>query len=298
MHDYLLLDVFAENRLAGNQLAVVLDAGSLTGEHMQAIAREFNFSETSFVCSAIPEPGEYPVRIFTPTAELPFAGHPTLGTAWAIRSLSSEKPPRVVLKLGVGSVPVEFDTVTDSVPVESDTVTDSEIAWMRSPTPVLGEKRDPAGVAELLGLQPADLDSRFSVQEASVGISFLMVPLVGLSALRRARLETAAPLAAGRVGVLLFCPEGHESTQEISARLFFEAGGMREDPATGSANACLALYLSQHRYLGSADVDARVGQGYEMARASTLHLRVKSEGENALVSVGGRVQLFAKGQFQ
>ncbi len=289
MLDYLLLDVFAESALAGNQLAVVPDAAKLDTELMQALAREFNLSETSFVCSPIPADGAYDVRIFTPMLELPFAGHPTLGTAWAIRHLGRGSAKRVTLRLGVGEVPVDFEASGGA----------GEIAWMRPPSPVLGVERERVAIAEMLGLSATDLDPEFPVQEGSVGIPFLLVPLTGLDALKRARVDPARrqALLARKVSafsILVFCKESYAPELGLAARLFFEANGIREDPATGSANSCLGAYLSRHRYLGADEVDVRVGQGYEIERPSTLYVRARDAG--AEVSVGGRVVLVARGQ--
>jgi trans-2,3-dihydro-3-hydroxyanthranilate isomerase len=289
MPEFVIVDVFAEQRYGGNPLAVVLDAGSLDGAEMQAVAREFDFSETTFVCAPLAAPGPCPVRIFTPTEEIPFAGHPTLGTAWVLRALAGGEAASVELALGIGAVTVAFEGTGEGAR-----------GWLRPPAPELGAEVPRATAARVLGLDEADLDPALAVQRVGVGVSFWLVPVKGLAALGRCdvdartyRAEVPASGATGALGVLAFCREGHEPGHDLAARVFFDAGGIREDPATGSANACLAAWLSHHRVGGDARVDARVGQGVEMGRPSLLHLRA---GDPAHVEVGGGVVAVARGR--
>lgn len=295
MLDFQIVDVFAEERFAGNQLAVVLDAASLSEQTMQSIAAEFNFSETTFVLGKSRD--AFRVRIFTPSAELPFAGHPTLGTACVLRSLHGGH--RIVLELDVGEVPVVFE--------ESD---DGAIAWMTPPSPELGRPSSREEAAALIGLEPSDIEKDLPVCEASVGVRFLMVPVVGLEALRRARLDLTQVQALrerGRdpTGVYLFCRETYEPGRDVACRMLWEANGAREDPATGSACVCLGGYAAAHDYFGGGDVDlgagefdALVEQGIEVGRPSLLRLRVRREGETTRVSVGGRTLPVARGRLQ
>ncbi len=282
---YVVVDVFAEAKYAGNPLAVVLDCDGLSTETMQAIACETNLSETTFVPGRAPREGAWDVRIFIPTREIPFAGHPTLGTAWTIaRELAPDAPKRVVLRLGIGLVPVDLA---------------DDVAWMSPPPPVSGARREPAVGAALLGLDPRDLDPRLPVQDYAIGIDFVIVPVRGIDALRRARLvvDEVARVAPGLVGgVLVVSTEPYDATHEAATRMFFDANGVREDPATGSAAACLAAYLSEHRFGGSPDVDLRVAQGREILRPSLLHLRARRDGDRVAVSVGGRVIPVMRGE--
>ena len=293
-HHYRIVDVFAEERYSGNQLAVVLDADDLSTDAMQAIAREMNFSETTFVGRRRPQDTAYDVRIFTPTAEIPFAGHPTLGTASVVRQ---EWPTDddIVLNLGLGPVAVSFEA--------DETEGDSKsTAWMSPPSPTFGPPLETEHIAELVGLAPTDIDSTFPIQEVEIGIGFVLVPLLGLEPLRRANLQLLRwreHVAGGStaIGVSLFSRESYTGSSDISARVFFEADGIREDPATGSAAGCLAGYMSKHRYLGSAEVDACIEQGYEIARPSLLFVRAiptADDGE-AAVRVGGHVVSSAAG---
>ena len=263
-----IVDVFAEQRFAGNQLAVVEDAGDLTSEAMQDIAREMNFSETTFVTARADDSAE--VRIFTPGQELPFAGHPTIGTAWTLGRDRGE----FALELKVGRVAVRFDT-------------DTGIAWMTPPTAVLGDSIASETAAQLVGLELADLNDELPVQWVECGPRFLFIGLKSLAALRRARLDAdlhaQLPAAGdGLVAVFVFAPEAYSADADYSARLFFDANGIREDPATGSANSGFAPYLREH--LG-APIDVIVEQGFEIQRPSRLYLKADDT-----IEVGGKVQ--------
>jgi trans-2,3-dihydro-3-hydroxyanthranilate isomerase len=286
---YLVVDVFAEAKYEGNPLACVLDCDGLSTETMQALARETNLSETTFVLGHAPRDGAWDVRIFVPTREIPFAGHPTLGTAWTIaRELAKGAPERVVLRLGIGPVPV--DLVDDAR---------GGVAWMAPPAPAAGRRREAADGARAVGLDPSDLDPRLPVQEYAIGVDFLVVPVRGVDALRRARLslEELARVAPGLVGgVLVVSSEPYDATHDLAVRMFFDALGVREDPATGAGAACLAAYLSEHRFGGGGDLDLRVAQGRAIQRPSLLHIRARRDGGSVAVSVGGRVIPVLRGE--
>lgn len=269
-----LVDVFAEHRYAGNQLAVVQDAAVLADDEMQAIAREMNFSETTFVLAE--SPGAATVRIFTPTQELPFAGHPTLGTAWVL----TEGAGTITLQLPMGPVPVHFDAANG-------------IGWLQPPAPQLGAIFDPQQAAALLGLSAGDLHPQLPPQLVQLGPEFLFVPLQGDGSLRRARLDAGrhdALLAAGvpAFGVFLFCEGEPGIKPDYRARMFFRTPEVREDPATGSANAALAGYLRHH--LGRP-ISVTVEQGTEIQRPSRIYVRADAE-----IAVGGRVQCVMRGK--
>ncbi len=285
-----IVDVFAERPLAGNQLAVVRDAGDLPATAMQAIAREFNFSETTFVLAGAPNERGWPVRIFTPSAELPFAGHPTLGTAWVIRERL----------LGGGAGALVLDLAVGPIAVRAAPDDGGEVLWMRQRAPSFGARVEPAAAAAALGLAEADIDPGLPAQEVSTGLPFLIVPLASLEALRRARVQPErcdallAPLEAE--DVMVVARGGRDDSHQLSARVFAPAHGVPEDPATGSANGCLAGWLSRHRALGGDRVEVTVGQGHEIGRPSLLRLRAWTEGESIAVEVGGRVCAVAEGR--
>lgn len=259
-----IVDVFAERAFAGNRLAVVRGAAGLDAAAMQEIARGLDYSETVFVTRE--DDGAARMRIFTPTAELPFAGHPVLGAAWTL----ARGADAFALDLPAGRVGVTFDA--------------HGIAWMTPPPAALGEAVEPATAAALLGLGLADLDPALPCRRAVLGPRFVLVGLKGLDALRRAAVDPAvyAGLAAGGfLGVFACAAEGYSADADFSARMFFDAGGIREDPATGSANAAFAACL---RTLGRR-APAIVEQGFEIGRPSRLYLE---PGEP--VRVGGRVR--------
>jgi trans-2,3-dihydro-3-hydroxyanthranilate isomerase len=290
-HPLHIVDVFAERPYAGNPLAVVLEAGDLTGQRMQEIAREMNYSETTFVTSGEQPDGGVPVRIFTTIAEIPFGGHPTLGTAWVLgRRVQKARPGVVRLNLGVGQVPVTFESAGEG----------SELAWLSAPPITLGPTCAAELVAPALGLSPDEIAKEGPVRQASAGFPTLMVPVRSLDALRRSRLdmEGFAPLA--REGfmpfVYLFCTEPHDAENDLCARFYFDAGGVREDPATGSATACLGAYLLEHGIFGSSELSLRIEQGAEIDRPSLLLLRARESGGSREISVGGRVIPTAQGE--
>jgi trans-2,3-dihydro-3-hydroxyanthranilate isomerase len=288
-HRFHIVDVFAESLHAGNPLAVVLDAADLDTSAMQRIACEFGFSETTFVVSD-PTAAEVRVRIFTPAEELPFAGHPTLGTAWLIRErLCAAPSAEVKLALGVGTVPVAFEPEAGG----------PEVAWLTAPPVRLERTPDRGAVAAALGLGAADLAADLPPQEVRAGVHQLIVPLASLAAARRARLspEAFAPLAAQGFPdhVYLFAREAETAGRRLHARMFFTAAGVREDPATGSATACLGAYLLAHGGYGER-FTLRIEQGVEMGRPSLLRLEVTGPAGAAKIRVGGRVLESAHGE--
>lgn len=281
---FYIVDVFAEEKYAGNQLAVIRGGAGLPDETLQKITLEMNYSETTFVLAEEESDGGYDVRIFTPGGEVPFAGHPTLGTAYVIRHEILTQPVELVtLNLKAGKIPVTF----------------GDVLWMRQLPPTFGATLDPALIALALNLETADLDERSPVQEVSTGLPALIVPLRDLDALRRCRVdrERYAEVAGPGKNLYVFCPEPHENGPgDLSARMFADDLGVPEDPATGSAAGCLAGYLVEHRYFGTGPVDVRVEQGYEMNRPSLLYLRAEREGDETTIYVGGKVQMVAKGE--
>ncbi|MEN6424559.1 MAG: PhzF family phenazine biosynthesis protein [Phycisphaerales bacterium] len=285
-----IVDVFAEQKYAGNQLAVILNAQGLASEEMQRIAKEMGFSETSFILSDAPRDDGYDVRIFTPGAEVPFAGHPTLGTADVIRrEIIGKAVDRVNLNLKVGRIPVVFEHRAGG----------EDIPWMTPKEATFHEVFDAQEVAPLLKLAPEEIDDGFPIQTVSTGLPFLFVPLRDIEAVKRAAVmkdqwfEWVRDRQAKMV--FLFSRQTVEPENQIHARMFADYYGIVEDPATGSANSCLAAYLVKHRYFGTDRIDIRVEQGYEIGRPSRLYLRAHDDGRRIHVEVGGRVFAVAKG---
>jgi trans-2,3-dihydro-3-hydroxyanthranilate isomerase len=287
---FYLVDVFAQEKYAGNQLAVFMNAEGLSTVEMQKIANEMHFSETTFILSSEKRNGGYDVRIFTPYLEVPFAGHPTLGTAYVIRRfIPGNSEGNVLLNLKVGQIPVTF--VKDEE--------NEEILWMRQLPPSFGRTFKVKELAKVLQLKDQDFDGRFPIQEVSTGMPFIIVPLKSLDAVKRARvnmdrlLEMASDMQGG---ILVFCPETIDPRNNLHVRVFVDLHGVPEDPATGSGNGCLAGYLSRYQYFGISRVNAKVEQGYEVRRPSLLLLKAKKMGDILQVEVGGKVFLVAEGK--
>jgi trans-2,3-dihydro-3-hydroxyanthranilate isomerase len=282
---YLLMDVFTSRPLEGNQLAVFTDARGMTDGEMQAVARETNLSETTFVLPDPAAPAGAPVRvrIFTVSEEMPFAGHPTLGTAAALRAASGEG--RVVLSLGVGEIPVEFEDGPEGA-----------FGEMRQRDPELGPVHPRAQVAAAAGLAEGDLDPALPVQTVSTGLPFTIVPVRSLAALSALRLD--GPRSAEyleRSGGRFFyfvCRETVDAAARLHARMIFYGG---EDPATGSAAGCCAAWMVAH---GVTQPGERVviEQGLEVRRPSRIHVRASRAGDRVVdVRVGGYAVEVARG---
>lgn len=273
-----IVDVFAEQRYQGNQLAVVRDAGGLDAATMQAIAREMNFSETTFVVAEGDDHAT--VRIFTPGEELPFAGHPTLGTAWVLAAGRTEQ----TLRLGVGPIRVTFA---------------DGIAWFTPPLAEFGATLAPDVAAALTGLEARDLDLSLPPRLVRCGPWFPIVAVRDLDTLRRIRVDraTQARLAMPDYAFVV-CRGGYGHDADFAARMiFFDGTTLREDPATGSANAAFAQYLQRLGERGRRIVE----QGFEMRRPSRIHLELRDSGASpdiAPVTVGGQVQPVAEGELR
>jgi len=294
---FYIVDVFAERKYSGNQLAVFRDSSRLPSTTMQQIASEMHYSETTFITSERPSRGGYDVRVFTPGAEIPFAGHPTLGTAFIVQSeMIGKQVPAVNLNMKVGQIPVTFSYRDGK----------ADVLWMRQKEPEFGAELDPDATAKALGLRASDLAGDLPLMELSTGLPFVIVPLKGLDATRRARFDESKFMGAMEraglpkrkaEGVLVFSPETYRKENDLNVRVFVPGVGVPEDPATGSGNGCLAAYLVKNRFRGNDHVDLRVEQGYEIGRRSLLLLKAGSEGGKIQVNVGGQVQFVGKGEF-
>ena len=221
---------------------------------------------------------------------MPFAGHPTLGTAFVIQSEIIKKPVKtVVLNLKAGKIPVSFTYTGDSVTL-----------WMKQLQPVFGKKFDADLVSSILRLDANDVNASFPIQEVSTGLPVVIVPLRTLEAVKKARIkkdkyfEFIKDIEAKLI--LIFCPETYSKTNDLNVRVFADQYGIPEDPATGSANGCLAGYLVKHRFFGTNQINLKVEQGYEIGRPSLLYLRGEKKKQEISVYVGGKVILVAKGE--
>ena len=257
---------------------------------MQKLANEMHFSETAFILSDKPKNNGYDVRIFTPSTEVPFAGHPAIGTAYVIMHFTTKEPTQeITLNLKVGQIKVTCEKQPNN----------QEILWMKQIKPSFSQKFSIKFFKNLLGLKLSDFDPKYPVQEVSTGLPFIIVPLKTLLAVKKAMVnQVLLPQLTKRTqsGILIFCPQSYNEENELNVRVFVDAFGIQEDPATGSGNGCLAAYLSHYKYFGSSQIDIKVEQGFEISRPSILHLKARKTRENIEVYIGGRVFPIAKGK--
>jgi len=281
-------DVFTSSPLDGNPLAVFPNASGLSNDQMQAIAREMNLSETTFVFprdAAVEKERGIRVRIYTVQEELPFAGHPTLGTAFALRGSSGAAEIR--LELNVGTIPVRFE----------DPPGQPAFGEMTQIDPVFGMVHDRKKVAQVTGIPIDDIAPDVPVQTVSTGVPFTILPLRDLAAARRLRIdqERASEYLAASGGKFFFCVarETVDPSARLHARMLFYNG---EDPATGSASGCAAAWMVEH---GIAKPDERVmiEQGVEMKRPSRIFVSASRRNDRVVnVRVGGNVVEVLRGE--
>ncbi len=295
---FVQLDVFTSEPFGGNQLAVFQDAQGLSDAEMQAIAREMNYSESTFVLPAPDPKALYRVRIFTPATELPFAGHPVVGTTWALAYLGAIPGggSPIYLQLGVGTLPVEI-LYEERKP---------SFVWMHQPVPQFTPwQGDRAALASALGLTSADFDDGLPIEHGTAGGGgFLYVPLTSLAATGKARpgsgLVAATATSAANVGVFVFTLEKSPTGADVHGRMFGAAMGITEDAATGSAAGPLGAYLLRH---GKRQPDAeretriRLEQGVEMGRPSRIEIAISGTADHIEdVRVGGESVVVAEGE--
>jgi trans-2,3-dihydro-3-hydroxyanthranilate isomerase len=290
--NYLQYDVFTNEPLLGNQLAVFPDARGLTTARMQAIAREMNFSESTFVFPPERPDTDVRMRIFTPFVEMPMAGHPTVGSTFALAEAGVIEPgrERFVFGLNVGPTPVDLEWDGRRV----------RFVWMTQARPTFGAVvNGREEVAAALGLRESDLHERLPLQHVSCGVPYLMVPLRDQGAVDRATPDGAALLRlaatpSSHPAVFVFA---HEGTTAYS-RMFAPNLGVFEDPATGSASGPLGCYLVQHGCVaGEAARHIVSTQGVKMGRASRIHVSIGgAAGAIEDVRVGGEAVLVARGE--
>ncbi len=297
-YDFAQVDVFAERALEGNALAIFPDARGLAADEMQAIARETNLSETTFIVPRSPEIERergIHVRIFLTTEEVPFAGHPTLGTAswlyWNYPTLRGSA--QITLDLGVGPIVVRFSPPQPEQP--------GVFGTMKQNDPTFGEihnsSEDRAAIASALGLASDDLDPDLPAQVVSTGMAFCIVPLKSLAAAARVQIVPhAARESLKRIGAKFFyCLTRAEAKAgaDWHARMMFNTS---EDPATGSAAGCAIAYLVRHG-LAASGQPVVLEQGIEMLRPSRIHVSATLEGDTVCkVFVGGRTIPVATGR--
>lgn len=290
---FVTLDVFTSRRFAGNQLAVVLDAEGLDGNAMQAIAREFNLAETVFVLPPRNPEHRACLRIFTPAVEMPFAGHPTIGTAVLLNSIDGGGERAFVLEEDVGPIPCA--TLT-----QDDGRGSARFDLARLPEE-LGEPAGVDAIATALGLAPDEIGfGDFRPSLWSAGVCFTCVPVRSLAALRRCSPRPDSWDTAfawhGRSAAYVFCSETVEAGSAFHARMFALRWGIYEDPATGSAAAAFAGALVRCAPPADGRHDVTIEQGYEMGRPSRLTLSVTVRDRRLVgAAIGGEAVAVSEG---
>lgn len=279
-----IVDCFAEDRYQGNQLLAVVEDREVSDGEQQRIAREINFSETAFIRPDRRENGGFDVRIWTPHEELPFAGHPTLGAAYVIRRYLGASGDTIMLNLKVGQIPVAVH---------------GGLLVMRQRPPVFGGTVDRNEIAAVFGLPADAIREDFPIQWVSTGLEAVIVPLKDRAALAGIRMDRQAFEAyvsrhpGNHCNHLFFTGTGERT---LAARCMME--DLLEDPATGSANGCLAGYVLEHGWFGASDAAYTVIQGEDMGRRSVLHIRAAKEADAWTIEVGDRCHTVAEGNWK
>lgn len=299
---YLHLDVFSDRPFEGNQLAVFPDPGDISARTMQAVAKEMNFSESTFIFPpAGAGAGRARMRIFTPSAELPMAGHPTIGSTFALAAegVIERERPDFTFELGVGPTPVSLEWREGQL----------DFAWMTQLLPAFGDPLTDRGpLAAALGLDEADLVRDLPAEIVSCGVPYLLVPLASREAVDRVAMDRRAfSRCFARAGLeeapaFLFTLDtaGSAGGETVYSRMLAPGFGIAEDPATGSASGPLGSYLVHHELLDSAAARRIVSlQGVAMGRPSRIHVCIDSEdGGVSRVRVGGRAVLVGHGELR
>jgi trans-2,3-dihydro-3-hydroxyanthranilate isomerase len=294
---YITVDVFTDRAFGGNPLAVVLDAGGLSTAQMQSIASEFNYSETTFVLPPQDPTHDAQVRIFTVRSELPFAGHPNVGTAFVLATQAKTPPGRLLFEEGAGLVPVEI-LKEDGRVVGAELTAPQRLSKM---TPFSAEQ-----AAACISLTAADIRTdRHPPQIVSVGLPFLVVEVASRDALRRARPDASAFARTfpcdGSDAVYFYTREVPPAEAcDLQARMFHPgSSGLSEDPATGSATVAAAALLADLAGERDGELKLRIGQGVDMNRPSLLLTRVrKANGAIVSAHVGGACVQMMEGSFR
>ena len=290
-YEFIQVDVFTQTPLAGNPLAIFPDARGLNDIEMQSLAREMNLSETTFILpqdTAIEAREGKKVRIFTVETELPFAGHPTLGTALYLHASDSnqKKPSEMTLDLKAGEIPVRFTMNSEN---DIGGRVDGQVfGEMRQRDPEFGSPLSRDDVARVIGIAVDEIPSEWPIQPVSTGLTFTIVPFRNpqtLSNLKFSYIQAADFLKETGANFFYFlCPERREGRLQAQARMFFYGG---EDPATGSAAGCAVSWMVQHG-IAKDDEQVVISQGAECRRPSEMHVCAKrEEGRVTNVRVGG-----------
>lgn len=286
---FYIVDVFAEKKYQGNQLAVLIPTLKLDVHEMQRIANEIHFSETAFVVSDKKANGGYDVRIFTPDIEVPFAGHPTLGTAFIIHSILEQgQSGQVILNLQVGQIPVALSA-------------ENKELMMTQLQPTFGAVIQPEIIAEILNISVSDINTNFPIQVVSTGLPAVIIPMKTLRGVKNCAIHAEKYQRfisdTVKANLLVFTTEVEKPENNLHVRVFVDDVGFREDAATGSANGNLAGYLLKHNFFSTSILNLQVEQGYELGRNSLLKINAVKDNATYRICVGGKVVLIAQGEW-
>lgn len=279
---FYIVDVFASKPFSGNQLAVLINDENISSDQMLKIAKEFNYQEVTFVDPKSND-NNYKVRIFTPDREVPFAGHPTLGTSFVINKiLNNNQLNEIILNLEVGKIPVKVE---------------DNYYEMKQNQPVFSDIYSRKEIAPIISLNKKDIKKKYPIQFVSTGLGSLIIPIKNKNLLKNASIDhqkyNEFLKKNGYANLLLFTKENND----IICRVFVDDIGFGEDPATGSANGNLAAYLIKYKFFGkSKSVKYKVKQGEEVGRPSILFISARKSKKLYDIRVGGKVFFIAEGQ--
>ena len=282
---FYIVDVFAERKYTGNQLAVFLEATNLSTEEMQKIAREINFAESTFITEIQPESNNATIRIFTPEHEMQFAGHPIIGTSWVLMNKIMETHPRnFKLSVPIGEIPIQQS---------------GETVWLQAAQPQFWDIFSKEDFLSFSNLTLADFDDKFQIQEVTTGSAFVIVPLKNIKALEDLKLD----LTKTNEWLLTHCKTAHRALyfycfdkgELYSRMLCVENNQLVEDAATGSASTCLQAFLLKYH---SQEIKIINHQGDFIHRPSQIYFDGELVGDNFDIKIGGKTQFIAKGEWE
>jgi trans-2,3-dihydro-3-hydroxyanthranilate isomerase len=282
---FYIVDVFAEEKYAGNQLAVFLNAEELDTEAMQKIAREINFAESTFITTIQPENNKATIRIFTAEHEMQFAGHPIIGTSWVLMNkIVESQSGNFKLSVPIGEIPIEQS---------------GDLVWLQAAQPQFLDVFAKEGFLSFSNLTTDDFDAEFPIQEVSTGSAFVVVPLKSKRALGNLNLE----LLKMKEWLLAHCKTNHRALyfycfdegELYSRMLYIENNQIMEDAATGSASTCLQAFLLKYH---SPEIKMVNHQGDFIKRPSRIYFDGKLSGDYFDIKIGGKTQFIAKGGWE
>ena len=282
---FYIVDVFAEKKYAGNQLAVFFDAENLSDANMQKIAREINFAESTFITKLSPENNTAEIRIFTPEYEMKFAGHPIIGTSWVlINKIFENQPQNIVLSVPIGEIPVNQS---------------GDLVWLQAAQPEFMDTFSTEDFSSFSNLSSSDFDDKFPIQEVTTGSAFVIVPLQNKKAIENLLLDQDkmnkwlhAHCKTSHRALYFYCLK---DSKLISRMFCIEDNQLKEDAATGSASTCLQAFLLKYHL---TEIEIINHQGDYINRPSQIYFKGKLSENHFDIKIGGKTQFVAKGEWE